>query len=122
MARVLRPGDGRGLELAGRTARELLAGGPEEAGLTVRVVEIAPEPPGGPGRPLHVHRGVGEFVFILAGTGVLIAPGGRETVAAGDAVVVPPDERHKIAPTGDGPMTVLCVFACADLAARTDEA
>lgn len=121
MARVLRAGDGRRLELQGRVATELVGGNDAEGNLTVRVVEVAPEGP--VARPLHIHEGVSEFVYVLAGHGELHdKDGGTTRVGPGEAVHIPGGERHKIAPSGPEPLRLLCAFATGDLAAHTTEA
>lgn len=119
MPRVLRAGDGRRLELNGRVATELVGGPGSGAGLTVRVVEVAPE--GEVPRPLHVHEGISEFVYVLAGHGEVHGDSGTTTVGPGEAVHVSPGERHKIAPVGGEPLRLLCAFATEDLAAHTRE-
>lgn len=119
MPRVLRAGDGRRLELNGRVATELVGGAGSDSDLTVRIVEVSPE--GAVTRPLHVHRDVSEFVYVLAGRGEVHGASGTEPVGAGDAVHVSPGERHKIAPVGGEPLRLLCVFATDDLASKTEE-
>lgn len=122
MSLHLRTGDARRLELKGRTALELLGSATPDAGVTVRIVEVAPELPGAPARPLHVHDGVGEFIWILAGAGTAMSETGPAFEAvAGEGIFVPAGERHKIVPRGEEPLRLLCVFATDDLAARTRE-
>jgi len=121
MARVLRVGDARRLELRGRTALELLRGDGTGADMSVRVVEVAPEEPGPGERPLHVHDGVGEFIWLLSGSGTVHCSDGPLAVEAGEGVYVPPGERHKIVPSGAEPLRLMCVFATGDIAARTRE-
>jgi mannose-6-phosphate isomerase-like protein (cupin superfamily) len=118
-ARVLRPGTGRRLELNGRVATELIGATDEGAEVTVRIVAVAPE--GEVARPLHVHEGVAEVVYVRAGRATLHHDEGTEPVEAGDCVYIPAGERHKIAPVGDEPLELVCVFAVGDLAARTRE-
>lgn len=89
--------------------------------MTVRVVDVAPEEPGPLERPLHVHDGCGEVIWLLAGAGVVRTESGSFTVRAGEGVYVPPGERHKIVPTGDTPLRLMCVFATGDIASRTRE-
>lgn len=121
MARLLLVEDAPRLELAGRVAVQLLDGSTRGARMTVRVVEVAPEEDGVAPRPLHVHEGVGEFIWILEGRGTLHCPEGHLLAEAGQAVYVPPGERHKVVPIGSAPLRLLCAFATGDIAARTRE-
>jgi len=45
--------------------------------------------PGAPAGPLHLHYGVEEMFFVLAGTPVVRTPEGEETLAPGDVVYFP---------------------------------
>jgi uncharacterized cupin superfamily protein len=45
--------------------------------------------PGAPGGALHMHYGVEEMFFVLAGTPVVRTPDGEETLAPGDVVYFP---------------------------------
>jgi len=85
------------------------------------MVEVAPEVPGTDERPLHVHDQVGEFIFLLEGSGNLHCDDGLIAAEAGQAVYIPPGERHKIVPSGSEPLRLLCVFATGDIAAGTRE-
>jgi mannose-6-phosphate isomerase-like protein (cupin superfamily) len=121
MASVLRPGDAEVLRLRGRSASVLLSGGESHDQLTVRVVEVDPEPRDAEPRPLHVHHGVGEFIWILKGEGLLHCDAGVLPARAGEGIFIPPGELHKIMPAGDQPLHLLCVFPTGDIAARTKE-
>ncbi len=117
--RVLRPEEGRRLELNGRVATELIGASDPDAEVTVRLVEVAPE--GATPRPLHVHDGVAEVVYVRRGQATLHHEGSTQLVEAGDCVYIPAGQLHKIAPRGDEPLELLCVFGTRDLAARTRE-
>lgn len=45
--------------------------------------------PGAPDPPLHMHYGVEEMFFVLAGTPTVRTPDGEETLAPGDVVYFP---------------------------------
>jgi mannose-6-phosphate isomerase-like protein (cupin superfamily) len=121
MAKVLRPGDAEVLRLRGRSASVLLNGDDTQEQLTVRVVEVDPEPLDAEPRPLHVHEGVGEFIWILQGSGVLHCDQGVLRARQGEGIFVPSGERHKFMPEGDEPLQLLCVFPTGDIARRTKE-
>ncbi len=121
MAHLIRTEAAARLELRGRTATQLLDGSTPGAGMTVRIVDVDPELPGSDARPLHVHDDVGEFIYLLGGSGVLHCNDGTIAAEAGQGVYVPPGERHKIVPSGAEPLRLLCVFATGDIAAGTRE-
>ncbi len=121
MARVLRLGDAERLELRGRVATQILRGAEAADQMTVRVVEVAPEIAGETARPLHVHDGVGEFIWILKGAGTLHCSDGLVPAESGDGIYIPPGESHKIVPRGAEPLHLLCFFPTGDIAARTRE-
>jgi mannose-6-phosphate isomerase-like protein (cupin superfamily) len=99
----------------------VLTGEDTDEQMTVRVVEVQPEPRDAVARPLHVHEGVGEFIWILAGRGLLHCDQGTLPVGVGEAAYIPPGEMHKIMPLGDESLHLLCVFPTGDIAARTKE-
>jgi len=121
MARVLRPRDAEVLRLRGRSASLLLTGEDTGGQMTVRMVEVDPEPRNSEPRPLHVHDGVGEFIWILEGNGLLHCDQGVLPASQGEVVYIPAGEMHKIMPAGDEPLHLLCVFPTGDIAARTKE-
>jgi uncharacterized cupin superfamily protein len=45
--------------------------------------------PGAPGWPMHMHYGVEEMFFVVAGTPTVRTPEGEETLAPGDVVYFP---------------------------------
>ena len=120
MAVHVRPEDAPRLALRGRSATRLFEGDRYGVEMTVRLVEVAPEDPDDP-RPPHVHEAAGEFVWVLEGRGMVHGTPGRFEVTAGEGVYVSAGERHKIAPTGDRPLTLLCFFSTGDVAACTRE-
>ena len=121
MARVLRLGEAERLQLQGRVATQILKGDDTAGQMTVRIVEVAPEIHGTKARPLHVHEGVGEFIWILKGSGTLHCSDGLVPAQTGEGVYIPPGELHKIVPSGSEPLHLMCVFPTGDIAARTQE-
>jgi mannose-6-phosphate isomerase-like protein (cupin superfamily) len=121
MAKILHPHDAELLKLRGRSARLVLTGDDTDNQMTVRVVQVEPEVGAVETRPLHVHHGVGEFIWILEGSGLLHSDQGVQPAGAGDCVYVPPGEMHKIVPSGVEPLHLLCVFPTGDIAQRTKE-
>ena len=65
--------------------------------------------PGTPGGPLHLHYGVEEMFFVLAGTPTVRTPQGEERLAPGDVVYFPegPDGLHDLSNPTDEPARVL---------------
>ena len=61
--------------------------------------------PGSPGGPLHMHYGVEEMFFVLAGTPTVRTPEGEEQLSPGDVVYFPegPDGLHDFSNSTDEP-------------------
>jgi mannose-6-phosphate isomerase-like protein (cupin superfamily) len=59
----------------------------------------------------HFHREAEELYFFTAGRGRMRLAGEERAVAAGDCVVIPPGEVHKLWNTGDAPLVLLCCCA-----------
>ena len=66
-------------------------------------------PPGG-ATERHHHREAEEIYFLLEGEGTMEIDGETRTVGPGDAVLIPPGARHQIT-AGDAGLRFLC--ACA---------
>ena len=77
------------------------AGAPNFA---MRHFEIAP----GGATPLHEHDWEHE-AYILAGSGVVVNAEGESAFGPGDAIFMPPGERHCFRNTGDEPVAMLCL-------------
>ena len=67
--------------------------------------------PGAPGAPLHLHYGVEEMFFVLAGTPSVRTPEGQHTLAPGDVVYFPegPDGLHDFSNPSDEPARILAI-------------
>ncbi|HTZ05278.1 MAG TPA: cupin domain-containing protein [Gaiellaceae bacterium] len=65
--------------------------------------------PGAPGGPLHMHYGVEEMFFVLAGTPTVRTPEGDETLAPGDVVYFPEGRAglHDFSNPADEPARIL---------------
>jgi quercetin dioxygenase-like cupin family protein len=85
--------------------------GPAEGApnFAMRVFEIQP----GSATPLHSHAWEHE-VFVVSGRGTLRGTDTERPLDEGDAVMVPPNERHSFANTGDDVFRVICVVPLVD--------
>jgi len=70
----------------------------------LRVFELEP----GASTPFHSHWWEHE-VFVLAGEGVVRGEGGESPLRAGNAVFVPPDEKHQFVNTGQEVFRFICI-------------
>ena len=59
----------------------------------------------------HYHRASEELYFFTSGTGRLRVGDEQRDVRAGECVVIPPGEIHKLVNTGDDPLRLLCCCA-----------
>ena len=76
--------------------------------LGASLIELLPQAPGG---PLHMHYGVEEMFFVLAGTPTVRTPEGEETLAPGDVVYFPEGRAglHDFSNPADEPARILAV-------------
>jgi quercetin dioxygenase-like cupin family protein len=70
----------------------------------MRLFEMEP----GGHSPLHAHAWEHE-VFVLEGEGTVIGDGGEKPIKPGNAVFVPPNERHQFRNEGKKTLKFLCV-------------
>ncbi|MFM1768911.1 MAG: Oxalate decarboxylase OxdD [Verrucomicrobiota bacterium] len=92
----------------GSEIRELLA--PRNSGIRQQSLAEARLPVGASTQE-HYHARTEEIYFITAGRGRLRIEGETAEVQAGDAIAIPPGQRHKLWNTGDSPLTLLCCCA-----------
>lgn len=59
----------------------------------------------------HYHPRAEEIYFITSGTGRMQVGAEECEVVAGDAIAIPPGQRHKLWNTGGGPLVLLCCCA-----------
>jgi mannose-6-phosphate isomerase-like protein (cupin superfamily) len=67
--------------------------------------------PAGAATQEHYHAKTEEIYFITAGRGRMRIEGEDADVKAGDAVAIPPGQKHKLWNTGAEPLTLLCCCA-----------
>ncbi len=59
----------------------------------------------------EVHEHVEQTLFFMSGSGTAILDGRKQTIVAGDAVVVTPGTRHNVINTGSEPLKIYTVYA-----------
>ncbi len=121
MARVLTQAAARQLGLAGRKSLEIVSGENGAQAVTLRLVEIPVAAPGDALRGPHFHNGFEECIYVLSGEGCTEADSGRHPLKPGDAILIPPGEKHVTRNTGSAPLRLLCFFPVADISQRTRE-
>jgi quercetin dioxygenase-like cupin family protein len=121
MARVCTQAEAKRLGLPGRTALEIVSGEKGARAITLRLVEIPLPAPGEALRGPHHHSDFEECIYVLAGQGTTYADSGTYELKAGDALLVPPGEKHVTRNTGNQPLVLLCFFPVADIAGGTRE-
>ncbi len=58
---------------------------------------------------------------MLSGKGTTYADSGEYALKPGDAILIPPGERHATRNTGNEPLVLLCFFPVADITPGTQE-
>ena len=120
MARLLKQSEAKKLGLPGRSSLEPVSGA-IGSHVSLRIAEIEPEGPNGPGRGPHLHDGFEECIYVLRGSGMTCAESGDIAIAPGDIVLIPPNEKHMTRNIGTEPLVLLCFFPAPDVSARTTE-
>ena len=121
MARVCTQAEAKRLGLPGRTALEIVSGEKGARAVTLRLVEVPVPAPNEAPRGPHQHSDFEECIYVLAGRGATYADSGTYELKAGDALLVPPGEKHVTRNTGNEPLMLLCFFPVADIAGGTRE-
>lgn len=67
--------------------------------------------PAGTSTQEHFHPKAEEIYYITHGTGRIRIEGEEREVNAGDAIAIPPGQRHKLWNTGSGVLRLLCCCA-----------
>jgi mannose-6-phosphate isomerase-like protein (cupin superfamily) len=92
----------------GSTIREVLAY--RNSGIRNQSLAEARLPPGRATIPHH-HAKTEEIYYILSGTGDMTLGEDSRSVVPGDAIAIPPGERHTIRNTGPDELVFLCMCA-----------
>lgn len=121
MAKVCTQAEAKRLGLPGRTALELVSGEKGARAITLRLVEVPVPASGEKPREPHQHSDFEECIYVLSGRGTTFADSGTYELRAGDALLVPPGEKHVTRNTGAAPLTLLCFFPVADISGGTRE-
>ncbi len=121
MARVFTQADAKRLGLPGRESLEIVSGEKGSHGVTLRLVTIAVPQPGETLRPQHQHSDFEECIYVLSGTGLTVAASDEYPLKAGEAILIPPGEKHVTRNTGNTPLQLLCFFPTADITRGTEE-
>lgn len=121
MARVVTPEQAKNLGLPGRKSLEFVSGKTGAQSVTMRLVEIRVPDPSETPRPPHSHADFEECIYVISGKGVTHADSGEYPLEAGDAILIPPGERHVTRNIGTEPLVLLCFFPVADVNAATRE-
>jgi quercetin dioxygenase-like cupin family protein len=113
---VLRPGEGRAIDLGGFAMSVKVAA--EETGGRFSLLE-ASEPPGF-GPPLHVHRDADEAFYVLEGEYIILIEGREEPCPAGSFIFIPAGVEHGFR-VGDRHSKKLNLYAPAAMVGYFDE-
>ena len=119
MARVLTQAQARNLGLPGRKSLEIVSGDTGSQAVTLRLVEIPVPAPGDAPRARHFHSDTEECIYVMSGEGCTESDSGNHLLAAGDTILIPPNETHVTRNTGTGPLVLLCFFPVARVANRS---
>jgi mannose-6-phosphate isomerase-like protein (cupin superfamily) len=92
----------------GSEIRELLAH--RNSSIRNQSLAEARVPPGGATQE-HFHRVTEEIYYITHGAGRMRIEGEEREVRVGDAIAIPPGNKHKIWNTGTEPLRLLCCCA-----------
>ena len=92
----------------GSTIRELLAH--RTSGIRNQSLAEARLPPGTSTIPHH-HKKTEEIYYILSGTASMTIDDDVRSVTSGDAIAIPPGQRHTIKNTGTEELIFLCTCA-----------
>ena len=110
MARKIKTQNAVCLSLPGRLSRQIACAGSGADNISVRLVEIEPENSLTVQRNKHYHPDVEECIYVLEGAGCTFADSGEYSLAEGDTLVIPPNERHLTRNTGMSVLKLLCFF------------
>ncbi len=115
MARIFRQSEAKLLGLPGRRSFEIASADRGTRSITLRKVEIPVASSPDSARGMHSHRDSEECIYVLSGQGTTHAESGDYPLHAGDAIVIPPGEKHMTRNTGSEPLILLCFFPVGDI-------
>lgn len=121
MAQICTQADAKRLGLPGRKSLELVSAEKGSRAITLRLVEIPVAREGEKMRGPHFHSNSEECMFVLSGQGTTHAETGDFKLEAGDAILIPPGEKHVTRNSGNEPLILLCFFPTADVTAGMQE-
>ena len=107
LPRVVRPADGRKIELPGEHIRGLLIGPETDGALAIAESWLDPRH----GTTEHKHHRSGEFFYVLEGTVTFDIDGEEIVTEPGSALWVPPGVSHRISNLGESVVRLLGLFA-----------
>jgi mannose-6-phosphate isomerase-like protein (cupin superfamily) len=87
------------------TIREILA--PRNSSILRQSLAEATIGPGA-STQAHYHPGTEEIYYILQGSAIMAIGEEKRVVGVGDAISIPPGDRHQILNTGSGDLVFLC--------------
>ncbi len=94
------------MEGASQVKMRMLIGPQEKASnFHMRHFEVGPEGH----TPSHTHDYEHE-ILVISGSGLAKSEQGDRSIAPGDVVFVPPDEKHQFVNTGDEPLRFICLI------------
>lgn len=115
---VVRPGEGRLLDL-GNFEAVVLADSPATSG-AFTVLQTQREPPDF-GPPMHVHRDAAEAFYVLEGTYLMFVEDRQEPCPPGTFVYVPPNVQHTFKVVSQEPGKKLNIFSPAAMVGFFEE-
>lgn len=113
---VLRPGEGRSIDLGG--FRMSVKATQEDTGGSFTLLEA--DEPAGFGPPLHIHRDAAEAFYVLEGEYVLFIEGREHRCPAGSFILIPAGIEHGFR-VGAGASRKLNLYAPAAMVGYFDE-
>jgi hypothetical protein len=87
---VLRPGDGRTIDLGGFGMTVKATGGQTNGAFSL----LEASEPAGFGPPLHIHRDAAEAFYVLEGEYIIFIEGREASCPAGSFIFIPPGIEH----------------------------
>jgi mannose-6-phosphate isomerase-like protein (cupin superfamily) len=112
---VLQPGEGRLIDL-GNFTMSVKA----DAGSTGMFTLLEADEPPDFGPPMHIHHGIAEAFYVLAGEYIIFMDGAESRCPAGSFIYIPPEMPHGFR-VGDVPSRKLNLYLPASMVGYFDE-